>query len=52
MGVSFVEAVVYGIKWAHSMAGLVACPVIHPLVKSTLEGTKRRLARLVCRKEP
>ena len=52
MGVSFVEAVVYGIKWAHSMAGLVSCPVIHPLVKSALEGTKRKLARLVCRKEP
>ena len=41
MGVSSVEAVAYGIKWAHSMAGLVSCPVIHPLVKSALEGAKR-----------
>ena len=32
MGVSSVEAVVHGIKWAHSMAGLVSCPVSHPLV--------------------
>ena len=52
MGVSFVEAFVNGIKWAHSMAGLVSCPVSHPLVKSALEGTKRKLARPVCRKEP
>ena len=27
MGVSSVEAVVHGIKWAHSMAALVSCPV-------------------------
>ena len=33
MGVPSVEAVVHGIKWAHSMAGLVACPVSHPPVK-------------------
>ena len=44
MGVSYVEAVVYGIKWAHSMAGLVSCPVSHFLVKSALEGAKRKLA--------
>ena len=50
MGVSFVQAVVYGIK--HSMAGLVSCPVSHPLVKSALEGAKRKLARPVCPKEP
>ena len=36
MGVSLVEAVVYGIQWAHSMAGLVSCPVSHLLVKSAL----------------
>ena len=52
MGVSSVEAVVYGIKWAHSMAGLVSCPVSHPLVKSALEGAKRKLALPVCPKEP
>ena len=33
----------YGIKWAHTMAGLVSCPVRHPLVKSALEGAKRKL---------
>ena len=52
MGVSYVEAVVYGIKWAHSMAGLVSCPVSHPLVKPVLEGAKRKLARPVRPEEP
>ena len=42
MGVSSVEAVVYSINWAHSMAGLVSCPVSYPIVKSALEGAKRR----------
>ena len=51
-GVSSVEAVVYGIKWAHSMTGLDICPVSHPLVKSSLEGAKRKLARPVQPKEP
>ena len=52
MGVSFVEAVVYGIKWAYSMAGLVSCPVSHPLVKLALEDAKRKLALPVRPKEP
>ena len=52
MGVSSVEAVVYGIKWAHSMVGLVSCPVSHPLVKSALEDAKRKLALPVRPKEP
>ena len=52
MGVSLVEAVVYGIQWAHSMAGLVSCPVSHLLVKSALEGAKRKLARPVRPEEP
>ena len=34
-GVSPIETVVYGIKWAHSMK---ICPVNNPLVKSSLEG--------------
>ena len=51
-GVSSIEAVVYGIKWAHSMAGLEICPANHPLVKSSLEGAKRKLARPVRPKEP
>ena len=52
MGVPSVEAVVYGIKWAHSMAGLVSYPASHPLVKSALEGAKRKLARPVRPEEP
>ena len=51
-GVSPIETVVYGIKWAHSMAGLEICPVNNPLVKSSLEGAKRKLARPVRPKEP
>lgn len=51
-GVSPIKAVVYGIKWAHSMAGLEICPVNHPLVKSSLEGAKTKLARPVNPKEP
>ena len=51
-GVSPIETVVYGIKWAHSMAGLEMCPVHHPLVESSLEGAKRKLARPVRPKEP
>ena len=34
------------------MAGLEECPVNHPLVKSSLEGAKRKLARPVRPKEP
>ena len=52
MGASSVEAVVYGIKWAHSMAGLESYPVSHPLVKLALEGAYWKLARPVCPKEP
>ena len=51
-GVSPIEAVVYGITWAHSMAGLEICPTNHPLVTSSLEGAKRKLARPVRPKEP
>ncbi|XP_022783644.1 uncharacterized protein LOC111324364 [Stylophora pistillata] len=34
------------------MAGLEICPANHPLVKCSLEGAKRKLARPVCPKEP
>ena len=53
-GVSPIEAVVYGInyKWAQSIAGLEMCPANHPLVKSSLEGAKRKLARPIRPKEP
>ena len=50
-GISSIESVLYGIKWGHSLAGIVECPTSHPLVKSSLEGA-RRLARPVQPKEP
>ena len=37
-GISSIESVLYGIKWAHSLARIVECPTSHPLVKSSLEG--------------
>ena len=37
-GISSIESVLYGIKWAHSLAGIVECRTSHPLVKSSLEG--------------
>ena len=51
-GVSPIEAVVYVIKWVHSMAGLEICPTSYPLVKSSLEGAKRKLQRSVRPLEP
>ena len=47
-----IEAVVYGMKWAHSMARLEICPARHPLVKFSLEGVKRKLVHPVSPKEP
>ena len=52
MGVTSIDAVVYAIRWAHSMAGLESCPVCLPPVKSALEGAKRKLARPVRPKDP
>ena len=37
-GISSTESVLYGIKWAHSLARIVECRTSHPLVKSSLEG--------------
>ena len=51
IGVSPIESAVYAIKWGHTMTGIEACPVSHPLVKFALEGTKRP-ARHVQPKEP
>ena len=51
-GISCIESVVYGIKWGQSLAGIVDCPTSHPLVKSSLEGARRKLARPVQPKEP
>ena len=41
IGVSPIESAVYAIKWGHTMTGIEACPVSHPLVKFALEGTTR-----------
>ena len=37
---------------SHSLAGIVECPTSHPLVKSSLEGARRKLACPVQPKEP
>ena len=36
----------------HNLAGIEVCPTSHPLVKSSLEGARRKLARPVQPKEP
>ncbi|KXJ10028.1 Integrase/recombinase xerD-like [Exaiptasia diaphana] len=51
-GVSGLDTAVYSLAWAHRLAGLQTCPTDHPLVKGTLEGAKRMLARPLNRKEP
>ena len=51
-GISSIESVLYGIKWAHSLAGIVECSTSHPLVKSSLEDARRKFARPVQPKEP
>ena len=51
-GISSIESVLYGIKWGYSLAGIVDCPTSHPLVKSSLEGARRKIARPVQPKEP
>ena len=49
--VSLLQAAVYLIRWAPQIAGLIS-PSNHPLVKSCLEGAKRKLAHPVQPKEP
>ena len=44
-GISSIESVLYGIKWGHSLAGIVDCPTSQPLVKPSLEGARRKLCR-------
>ena len=51
-GISSIESVLYGIKWGHSLAGIVDCPTSHPLVKSSLEGARRKFAHSVQPKGP
>ena len=51
-GISPIESVVYSIQWGHNLAGIEECPTSHPLVKSSLEGARRHLARPIQPKEP
>ena len=48
---SSIEAAVYGLNWAHEMAGLDS-PTSHPLVHAALEGTRRQLGKPTVKKEP
>ena len=49
---SIIQSMVYSISWGHKMAGLDACPSHQPLVKSTVEGARKILARPMQPKEP
>ena len=44
-GIPSIESVLHGIEWGHSLAGIAECPTSHLLVKSSLEGARRKLAR-------
>ena len=46
-----VEEAVNALAWMHSSAGLMT-PSSHPLVRATLEGLRRTLAKPVVKKEP
>ena len=46
-GISPIDSFFNGIKWGHSLVGIVECPTGHYLVKSSLEGARRKLARPV-----
>ena len=41
----------YGLNWAHEMAGLHS-PTKHPLVHAALEGPRRQLGKPTVKKEP
>lgn len=45
------DSVFHSIAWVHRLAGLQSSPTDHPLVKGTMEGAKRMLARPTKRKE-
>ena len=47
---SSIEAAVYGLNWAHEMAGLHS-PTKHPLVHAALEGARRQLGKPTVKKE-
>ena len=45
------ETAVYSIQWGHTIAGHQSTTQ-HPVVRSTLEGARRRLGKPVSPKEP
>ena len=51
-GISSIEGLFYSIRWAHKLAGIECCPTNHPLVKSSLEGDRRKMGRPSKPKEP
>ena len=48
---SVIESASYSIRWGHRLAGIDS-PTDHPLVKSVVEGARRKLARPVQPKKP
>ena len=50
--ISSFKGLFYSIRWAHIPAGIECCPTDHPLVKSSLEGARRKLGRPIKPKEP
>ena len=50
-GCSAIDSALYGIRWAHKMAGLES-PTEHPTVIVAAEGARRKLSRPVQPKQP
>ena len=51
IGGSAIDSALYGIRWAHKLAGLES-PTQHPTVVAAAEGAKRKLSRPVQPKQP
>ena len=48
---STIEAAVYGLRWAHQVAGLES-PTEHPIVQMAMEGARKQLGKPTVKKEP
>lgn len=46
-----IEAAVYGIRWAHQVAGLET-PTDHPVVQMAMEGIRKQLGKPTVKKQP
>ena len=51
VGCSAIDSALYGIRWAHKMAGLES-PTVHPTVVAAAEGARRKLSKPVQPKQP